>query len=60
MADDRNDRGTRDRQRVNMSEDYEVAHWTQKGGVSREELAGAVRQVGQMSAAVAKQLGKEP
>ena len=60
MADDRTLRGQQDRQRINMSEDYEVAYWTKKWGVSREQLAEAVRKVGPMSASVAKLLGKEP
>jgi hypothetical protein len=60
MADDRNERGPRDRQRVSMSEDYEVAYWTRKWGVSREQLAEAVRQAGPMSAAGARHMGKEP
>jgi hypothetical protein len=60
MADDRSMRGPQDRQRVNMSEDYEVSYWSKKWGVTREELAEAVRQAGPMSAAVARQLGKEP
>ena len=42
------------------SEDYEVAYWSKKWDVSREELAEAVRKAGPMSAAVAKLLGKEP
>jgi hypothetical protein len=60
MADDRTLRGQQDRQRINMSEDYEVAYWTKKWGVSREQLAEAVRKVGPMSASVAKLLGREP
>ena len=60
MADDRTLRGQQDRQRINMSEDYEVDYWTKKWGVSREQLAEAVRKVGPMSASVAKLLGKEP
>ena len=60
MADDRTLRGQQDRQRINMSEDYEVAYWTKKWGVSREQLAEAVRRVGPMSASVAKLLGREP
>lgn len=42
------------------SEDYEVAYWSKKWDVSREELAEAVRKAGPMSAAVAKLLGREP
>jgi uncharacterized protein DUF3606 len=33
MADDLTKRGSQDRARINMSEDYEVAYWT-KNGVS--------------------------
>jgi Protein of unknown function (DUF3606) len=60
MTDDRSLRGPQDRQRINMSEDYEVAYWSKKWGISREQLAEAVRKVGPMSASVAKLLGKEP
>jgi len=60
MTDDRSLRGPQDRQRINLSEDYEVTYWSKKWDVSREELAEAVRKAGPMSAAVAKLLGKEP
>ena len=60
MADDRTKRGSQDRVRINMSEDYEVAYWTKNWGINREQLADAVRQAGPMSAAVARHLGKEP
>ena len=59
MADNRTLHGPRDRQRINLSEDYEVAYWTQKWGINREQLAEAVRKAGPMSAAVAKLLGKD-
>ena len=36
MADDRTIRGPQDRQRINLSEDYEVAYWSKKWDVSRE------------------------
>jgi hypothetical protein len=58
MADDRNERGPRDRQRINMSEDYEVSYWSKKWSISREQLSEAVRKVGPMSAAVGRLLGK--
>lgn len=60
MADDRTKRGLQDRLRINMSEDYEVANWSQKWGISHQGLAEAVRKAGPMTAAVAKLLGKEP
>jgi len=59
MADDRSLRGPQDRQRINLSEDYEVAYWSKKWDISREQLAEAVRKAGPMSADVAKMLGKE-
>jgi hypothetical protein len=60
MADDRTKRGPQDRQRISLSDDYEVRYWSQKWGVSKEELADAVRKAGPMADSVAKQLGKEP
>lgn len=60
MADDRTKRGSEDRQRINMSENYEVAYWSKKWDISDEELADAVRRAGPMAAAVARVLGKEP
>jgi hypothetical protein len=59
MADDKTKRGAQDRTRVNMSEDYEVEYWTSKWGVSRDQLAAAVKKVGPMAADVAKELGKK-
>jgi hypothetical protein len=50
----------RSRQRINLSEDYEIANWSRKWGVSHEQLAEAVQKAGPMSAGVAKLLGKEP
>jgi len=60
MADDRTKRGSQDRQRISLSDDYEVRYWSQKWGVSKEELADAVRKAEPMADSVAKQLGKEP
>jgi hypothetical protein len=60
MADDRSLRGPQDRQRINLSEDYEVAYWSKKWGVSREQLTEAVIKAGPMLADVAKLLGREP
>ena len=57
MADDRSDRGPRDHRRINMSEDYEVAYWSKKWAVTREQLADAVRQVAPMPSAVVRRLG---
>jgi hypothetical protein len=60
MPDDHSKRGAADRDRINMYEDYEVRYWIQKWQVSREQLSGAVRQVGVMVKDVANRLGKQP
>jgi hypothetical protein len=48
MADDKRNPGRPDRDRINMEEDYEVQYWSEKFGVSQEELAAAVKKVGPM------------
>ena len=58
MADDLKIRGAQDRARVNVNEDHEVRYWTQKWGVSKEQLAAAVNKVGVAADAVARELGK--
>ena len=59
MADDLKDRGAQDRSQVNVQEDYEVRYWTQKWGVSKEQLTAAVQKAGVSVNAVARELGKE-
>ncbi|HWN66277.1 MAG TPA: DUF3606 domain-containing protein [Haliangium sp.] len=46
MADNPNLRSGQDRKRVNVHQEHEVRWWTQKWGVSREELEKAVQAVG--------------
>jgi hypothetical protein len=58
MADDKSNRGPQDASRINIHEDYEVAYWTKKFGVSKEELVNAVDRAGVSVDAVAKELGK--
>lgn len=60
MADDRAKRGPQDRSRVNTSEDYELRYWSEKWGVSPEQVKAAVAKVGNSADAVARQLGKQP
>jgi hypothetical protein len=45
-----------DRNRISLKEDYEVRYWTERLGVSREELARAVNEVGNSAEAVRKHL----
>lgn len=46
MADDKNSTGSPDRDRISLSEDYEVRDWTKSLGVSEDELREAVDAVG--------------
>jgi len=56
MADDKTLKGPQDRSRINTSEDYEVRYWSQKFGVSADELKAAVKKVGNSVAAVEREL----
>lgn len=46
MSDDRTNRGSPDRDRIDMNDPDEVRNWTQSLGVSREELQRAVEAAG--------------
>ncbi len=46
MADSKDNRGPQDRSRINVNEDYELQYWSEKYGVSKEELRQAVEKVG--------------
>ena len=56
MSDDTSKRGPQDRNRINLSEDYEVQYWSQKFGVTPERLREAVHKVGNSPDAVEKEL----
>ncbi len=58
MADDKSKTGKADRIRINLYEDYEVRHWSERLGVSTDRLKAAVQKVGPMVDDVAKELGK--
>ena len=58
MTDDQSKRGPQDRQRINIHEDYELRYWSEKFGVSADELRSAVQHVGPMVNNVARHLGK--
>jgi len=46
MPDNTENRGGRDRSRININEEYEVRHLTEKLGVSADDVREAVRAVG--------------
>ena len=58
MSDDKNDRGPDDRSRISLEEDYEVRYWAERWGITEEELAQAVKEVGNSASKVAIYLGK--
>jgi hypothetical protein len=58
MSDDKNKRGPEDRARINITENYEVQYWTEKFGVTPEQLRNAVQQVGPMATDVEQALKK--
>jgi len=58
MADDLSNRGPRDRDRVNVHEEWEANYWSKKFGVSKDKLKEAVQKVGVMAKDVEKYLKK--
>jgi hypothetical protein len=56
MADDPTKKGMQDRTRINAGEDYELRYWSEKFGVSQDQLKAAVKKVGSSVAAVEKEL----
>jgi hypothetical protein len=52
MSDDKSKVGAQDRARINVEEDYELADWAQKFGVSPERLKEAVAAVGDRASRV--------
>jgi hypothetical protein len=57
VVDDPKQRGPQDRTRVNVEQDYELKYWSERFGVSPDELRKAVQQVGTSADAVALHLG---
>jgi hypothetical protein len=58
MSDDRTKRGPQDAARVNVHEKWELDYWTEKLGVTEQQLKDAVQQVGPMAKDVRSHLGK--
>lgn len=56
MSDDKTQTGNPDRQRISLSEDYEVRDWSKKFGVSEERLRAAVQKVGNQADDVEREL----
>lgn len=56
MSDDKTRTAPQDAKRISLSENYEVQYWTDRFGVSRDELEKAVEAVGHSVTAVADHL----
>lgn len=56
MSDDKTNTGNPDRQRISLSEDYEVRDWSKKFGVSEDRLRAAVQKVGNQADDVEREL----
>jgi hypothetical protein len=49
MSDNTSNTGSPDRDRISTSEDYELRYWSEKFGISQQELIDAVRASGSSS-----------
>ena len=59
MSDNLQQAGQQDRSRINVHEEWEVRHWTEALGVTREELERAVAEVGVSANAVREHLKRK-
>jgi hypothetical protein len=58
MSNDKSNRGPADRSRISLDQDYEVRYWTAVLGVTKEQLAAAVQEVGDSADKVCEHLKK--
>ncbi len=49
MSDNKNDVGKRDRQRIDISEPYELEYWKKRLGITTEQLKQVIEKVGPMT-----------
>jgi hypothetical protein len=58
MPDDRTRKSLHDRSQISLIEDYEVRYWTQRFGVSEDELRAAINRVGRSAKTVERELAR--
>ena len=58
MPDSPANRGSQDRQRIDVSQEHECRYWSERFGISPERLRQAVKEAGPMVEAVRQYLGK--
>ena len=49
MSDNKNDIGKRDRERIDVSEPYELEYWKKRLGITTEQLKQVIEKVGPMT-----------
>ena len=59
MSDDLHNRGPQDRQRISLSEKWEVQYWTEELGITQDELEQAVKAAGHSVNAVRQHLSAQ-
>lgn len=59
MSDNLNKRGPQDASKINVNEEWELRYWTQKFGVTEEELKAAVKKAGVNVDVVSKHFGSK-
>jgi hypothetical protein len=57
MSDDKGNRGSPDRDRIDMNDEDEVRNWTQSLGIDKSRLQQAVQAVGPQASKVREWLG---
>ncbi|MBN8481767.1 MAG: DUF3606 domain-containing protein [Xanthomonadales bacterium] len=58
MSDDLRNRGIQDDIRINVNQDWELRDWSQRLGITPQELRDAVRQVGPIARDVRAHLAR--
>jgi hypothetical protein len=58
MSDDKTNRGSPDRDRIDLNDPNEVRHWTKSLGVTAEQLKSAVAKVGTSAEKVRESLNR--
>jgi Protein of unknown function (DUF3606) len=58
MADDLKQTGRQDDSRINVDQDHELVYWSEKFGVSRDELRKAVQAAGPIVKDVQRHLNR--
>jgi len=59
MSDNKSDTGKRDRERIDVSEPYELEYWKKRLGITTEQLKQVIQKVGPMTKDVEAFLSRE-